>query len=444
MAKKDEGPISAKPSKSLFIDMLTRDIGVIDCILDLVDNSVDKAVELSGFDAMQMLLPGTDPKWAAIHRINIRYTPSSFEIEDTCGGMSIKEAKDEVFLFGNPEERTRGTGLSVFGIGLKRAIFKLGRDATVASQTADEFFTVPINVTQWQADEDNWSFDFGDEGKHETELPASRRGTKVTVRRLSDPAKVRLADPTFEEDLQSRLASTYALFLAAGLRLSVNGSRIQPALPSFASGTISVARQALAWNGVDILLLAGVAPPSDTTPHGWYLFCNGRMVVEADHSELTGWGDGLPTFHVGKYRRFIGYVYFRSEDVNALPWRTTKQGVDPESEVYRVALREMRVQGRAIVKFLSDLYPSDLEPDSILNREVLSQAQTIEIRSIPRADAPFRYKAVPAAERKTVRIQYDRPRALIQRIARHLGRPGMSGTKVGEETFDYFVERELE
>jgi hypothetical protein len=35
--------ISAEPTKSFFVDMLTRDIALEQAILDLVDNSVDGA-----------------------------------------------------------------------------------------------------------------------------------------------------------------------------------------------------------------------------------------------------------------------------------------------------------------------------------------------------------------------------------------------------------------
>ena len=36
--------VSFHPTKKLFIDVLTRDISIRDCILDLLDNSVDSYV----------------------------------------------------------------------------------------------------------------------------------------------------------------------------------------------------------------------------------------------------------------------------------------------------------------------------------------------------------------------------------------------------------------
>ncbi len=39
--EQDINLINAEPTKGFFIDMLTKDIGLVDCILDLVDNSID-------------------------------------------------------------------------------------------------------------------------------------------------------------------------------------------------------------------------------------------------------------------------------------------------------------------------------------------------------------------------------------------------------------------
>ncbi|MEO8218994.1 MAG: ATP-binding protein [Acidobacteriota bacterium] len=119
----------ATPSKSFFIDMLTRDISVADAILDLVDNAVDKAVELEELD-VTALLYGHQATSIAGRRIDISLSPDEFRIEDTCGGIALEEAEETVFRFGNPEERGADFGLSVYGIGMKRAFFKHPRKPT--------------------------------------------------------------------------------------------------------------------------------------------------------------------------------------------------------------------------------------------------------------------------------------------------------------------------
>lgn len=224
----------------------------------------------------------------------------------------------------------------------------------------------------------------------------------------------------------------------------MNKVPIESALPLMAGGTITPARKTFQAEGVDVLLLAGVAPPNDSRAHGWYVFCNGRMVVDADRSTLTGWGDGLPAFHMGKYRRFVGFVYFRSDDVRKLPWRTTKQGVDADNEVYRAALLEMTVQARAVTSFLDNMYPRDADVDATLDREVLARSSSVSIGTMARSEQPFSI-AIPKRPRKqTVSIQYERPKDTVARIANYLGKRGLAAGRVGEFTFDFFVEQELD
>jgi hypothetical protein len=50
---------------------------------------------------------------------------------------------------------------------------------------------------------------------------------------------------------------------------------------------------------VTCTLLATLAPPSERRLEsaGWYVICNGRIVLAADKTEVTGWGAAvLPTF----------------------------------------------------------------------------------------------------------------------------------------------------
>src|SRR5207249_8638321 len=53
-------------------------------------------------------------------------------------GIPIDEARESVFRFGSTSKETGTLGLSVFGIGMKRAFFKLGRMIAMRSRTEDE------------------------------------------------------------------------------------------------------------------------------------------------------------------------------------------------------------------------------------------------------------------------------------------------------------------
>jgi hypothetical protein len=48
------GKVDANPTKAFFVRMITRDISLEDCILDLIDNSVDGAWKLEGGRTMSL------------------------------------------------------------------------------------------------------------------------------------------------------------------------------------------------------------------------------------------------------------------------------------------------------------------------------------------------------------------------------------------------------
>lgn len=84
--------INAEPTKTFFVDMLTRDIALEQAILDLVDNSVDGAKALrSNGD-----LPFSGKC------VQIIFNKDKFQILDNCGGFDSATARNYAFRFGRP------------------------------------------------------------------------------------------------------------------------------------------------------------------------------------------------------------------------------------------------------------------------------------------------------------------------------------------------------
>jgi hypothetical protein len=79
----DPNIVHADPSKSFFIDMLTRDIGVTDCILDLIDNAIDRAVERSQVKVMNRLEQGQLESQIRGAEIRIEYSTTQFAMYDS-------------------------------------------------------------------------------------------------------------------------------------------------------------------------------------------------------------------------------------------------------------------------------------------------------------------------------------------------------------------------
>src|SRR5690242_12110940 len=122
----DPRRINAMPTKDFFISMLVRDIDLVDAIADLFDNCVDGARRMKPTGRYDGLT------------VRIKTSPSEFSITDNCGGIPVDVARSYAFRFGRPEgmPATRH-GIGQFGIGMKRALFKLGRKFVVQSKTKD-------------------------------------------------------------------------------------------------------------------------------------------------------------------------------------------------------------------------------------------------------------------------------------------------------------------
>src|SRR5271166_6361451 len=119
-------PADASPEKRLFISLLTRDIPLAAAFLDLVDNSINAAVEPYSDrleTAVDYLELSKDESVVPNVKISITVTSDVVEIVDTASGISAETAAEHVFKFGrSSSESHEKDRLSVYGIGLKRAI----------------------------------------------------------------------------------------------------------------------------------------------------------------------------------------------------------------------------------------------------------------------------------------------------------------------------------
>lgn len=439
--------VSGQPSKAFFVEMITRDLTVEDSILDLIDNAIDEAVTRQRVDVMTVL-PGNESRGASFvgATVTLAIGDADFAIRDTCGGISIRDAEESVFRFGNPGNRPLTGGLSVYGIGMKRSFFKLGKRIRIASRTESERFSVAIDVDAWtKRGDDDWDFAFTD--AEQISGAPENTGTEIRIAELTPDTGRRLAAPGFTKDLLKRIESTYGLFLMAGLTIEVNGRKAVSRLPAevLSGDQINSAPKHLVVDGVDVHIIVGVSPLKDRQRHGWYVFCNGRMVLNADKTEVTGWGRNLPQWHT-KFGHFVGYLYFRSSDVTRLPWRTTKQGVLTELAVYQKALAEMQVQMRPVLSFLTKLYPGEAKPEDVPERRVMEETKGVSITRLSQARLGFTVtprKKTKDPGARLINIQYKKRRGDLEQIQQCVkALRGESAKRVGEYAFEYLMKQE--
>src|SRR5205807_2627234 len=201
--------IETMPTKELFIDMLTKDIALSPAILDLVDNCADGAKRLYGEGPYREL-------WA---RIDLSST--EFRIADNCGGINVNVARKYAFRFGRPASAPSiKHSVGEFGVGMKRAIFKIGRKFRVESATASSRFVVAVDVTKWAAAL-KWEFEFAklDEG---IRVPVDKRGTTIEIEDLNDDVAESFALKSFETELKNALQSRLQDPISRGLSVTLN------------------------------------------------------------------------------------------------------------------------------------------------------------------------------------------------------------------------------
>jgi Histidine kinase-, DNA gyrase B-, and HSP90-like ATPase len=433
----------AEPTKEFFVDMITKDISLEACILDLLDNSLDGA-------RAHVIRSGGDPhsvRAFAGFGATLTFTANTFILADNCGGISLDDAVNYAFHFGrrrdaSPEEG----GIGLYGIGMKRAIFKLGRDISVQSYDGKDSFVVPINVERW-LDSTEWDFDL--DPADALDAP----GTIITVRELYEGIHAALEDPEFGNVLQRVIARDYAFYIQKGFRINVNGNTV-PAhqyVVRREEGSIEPATVEYVDEGVQVRLIAGLAslPQEDIEPgarpsgdprfFGWFVICNDRVVLAADKTSLTVWGnDGFPIWHP-QYNGFMGLCFFSSTDPAQLPWTTTKRGVDSGNGVYRRAVTRMKQLTRTFTTY-TDRRKEVIE----IVRVAEGRAPLVAATGLP-ARAEMRLPEIPQVPRvRIVNIQYKKPAEEITRVAAALGNRVMAAKEVGEKTFEFYLNNYVE
>jgi len=443
----------ALPRKKFFLEMFTRDISLHECILDLIDNSIDGFIRSRhvNLDASHLIATTATPEGEAIQkgRIEIICSPNRFIIRDNCGGITRSEAEGEVFNFGHSGTTAPATQLGAYGIGLKRAIFKIGDHFEMTSQTATEGFSVKVDVDNW-SDRDttleDWRFPLD-------YLPGAAApnepGTIITITSIPRDIQALLGDPTIGTALHRVIAQTYALFLSRCVDIVLNDASVAPtAIPLGASDNYKPAVDSWEEDGVRVTLIAGLAARGESNEWraesaGWYVLCNGRVILAADKTELTGWGAGiLPQFHSSKSRGFVGIASFSSRDPLKLPWTTTKRSLNRESAVFLRVRDRMATVGRQVYAFLDSLYQSktDVTPEERRVMTAVSQADFGQVAAT--GPAAFRISTAPRKQKTTARVQYDAQLSDLAKVRQRLRRPDLSASEIGRQTFEYFLKQE--
>lgn len=434
------GRADANPTKSFFVRMLTRDIALEDCILDLIDNSLDGAWR----QAADQPTSFTESDSLKKYNIRVDLGPSKFVIMDNCGGIPLLEAQDYAFSFGRKElEPTEEFSVGVYGIGMKRAVFKLGREIRIRSTYTEgddgdaASFEVPIKVDDWLESEE-WNFPIL------ASPPLDEPGVRIEVSALTSETERSLSSPTYAQALRGILARDYLLALLRGLNLYVNDVKVQGWQLGFRQNDdfAPLRSQYVDETGVRVELLAGMTtvPSSGSDPDetvrgnaedGWYVVCNGRTVLAADKTTITGWGDTTPRWHP-QYSGFVGIALFSSADPSALPMTTTKRSVDVSAAVFQRARARMAEPMRAWIT-----YTNARKTQGESARTAETQTKVIPLPTVPERPTISLPRIAPAPRERIANVNYSVPLSRMRALADALGSVNKSYRDVGLESFEF-------
>lgn len=465
------GSAFAKPTKSFFVHMLTRDIELQDALLDLLDNCLDGIIRSKTGDSDK-------PEPYEGFSATLTFAPDYFVIEDNCGGIPIEVARRYAFAIGKPEgaEEPQADTVGMYGIGMKRAIFKMGREALVESQHDTGF--VAEFTPEWMST-DTW-----DDLPLYEQKTAIRNGTIIQIHELHAEVSACFSDELWVDAFRKQVARHYSLIINKGFRVTIGTPKqidagISPVkaeefklLKTEPLGGTEVAPFIYVGerNGVRIEVYAGIyrellkaqdAENEEETrgssdDAGWTVACNDRIVIWKDKTRLTGWGEAtVPNYH-GQFIAITGIVIL-SGDPKLLPLTTTKRGIDAASQLYSEVKDLMRDATKSLTNFTNrwKKFPGQLDTiyrgaQYLALKDIRKQANEVATSSSRKLPGIRKFEPsypLPREEITHARVSFVAAKSDIDTLARHYFddvkvKPSAVGQAAFNEALENAVERQ--
>lgn len=454
------------PTKRFFVEMLTRDIDLEDAILDLLDNCLDGVARSQKKNPEEINYKG--------YWVKINFNKTRFEISDNCGGIPVNSV-EYAFRMGRPADAPKENlaTVGVYGIGMKRSIFKIGRHCVIQTKHSEnDAFKVEIDE-DWLGSDLNWKINIQNSLGFD-----SINGTSIKITKIIPNISDKFVNKAFSTNLINKVIYAYSYIIAKGFEVEINGEKINPnpitiryELDHESGKSIQPYMYKATIDDVDVSLVVGLnlplatekqeeedkkVPRHKTEDAGWTIVCNDRIVVYRDKTELTGWGVDLPRYHT-QFIAISGIVYFKSKNPEKLPITTTKRGVDVSSPLF-LKVRKQIIEGTKIfIEYTNKWKGEDLIKESNTRLSKTSHATPLEViekfsvsednwTKVKNRTNEQKYSPalpVPAGTPSKIRkIVFSRDVEDIELVATYLGlSEDSTPNQVGEHCFD-FVYRE--
>ena len=271
-------------------------------------------------------------------------------------------------------------------------------------------------------------------------------GTAIIVTDLNDTVVEDFKTDFFKKSLREEIEKTLSYSIEKGIEIKLNEICLERKKIEFLeSPEIKPQYKEIKFgegdNEVKVRIYAGIGK-ADPNSAGWYIFCNDRLVVDGDRTNLTGWKDdktgdepSVQKYH-NKLAMFRGAVFFDSDDVKELPMTTTKTGIDSNHSIYKNIKQEMIESMKQVFTYLNKI-EDRYERDNI--EENSNKVDIIEMKNKPYSDQ-FIFPKGEANRKDLIHIAYKKKKSSVDKVKKFFGIK--SNKQVGEKTFDYFIEME--
>jgi len=312
----------------------TRDIKPLECIYDLIDNSIDAARKQLQKSPKYISDSHGLPTDYSDFVIDLKISTKEISIQDNCKGFTREELENSAFVMGRESHSAYSIGF--FGIGLKRALLKLGDSYEIDSDNG-------VEKIKFEFVKDNIG---GTQNIIANVIPSnSEPYAIVKIKKLKNDVFLALQQSKWIQTAKTEIGKRYGICLSKGLVINLNEEPVEGFAPSIRQdGPVKPDGTTInSLNGVKVYVQTGThadyrmtdepdytSNKSLTNQYGWYFVCNDRIMVAANHTKRLGWST---TWH-SDYYGFIGWVHFVSEDGDNLPWDTKKTDIDHESTIF--------------------------------------------------------------------------------------------------------------
>lgn len=309
--------VDMRPEKDLIVNALIKDATLETAIFEFIDNSIKAAKKISKNGRIDSFFI----------KINMGKN-EEIEIIDNCGGMDKESFINKVFRFGNSYD-TKDEG---YGIGMKRALFKLAEKFEVISYGDNGNFKVCLDVKEWLKN-DNWNASMEEIKVSETNI---KKGVQIRIDKINVNIKQILRDEVVIVDLTKKVKEKYFFALKENFKIEINNNIVKIPIKDARRKIYESPTNVIGGNEFKIVIEKSNVAIKEW---GWNFIVGGRIVskdytyIEKNLKEDTN--------EYEFKNRFIGNIFIEAVDVSKIPIKTTKDALDKDSRDYKKYLSYM-------------------------------------------------------------------------------------------------------